>query len=210
MHERIARLIDDRTRMLAAISHDLRTPITRLRLRAELVEDEGHRKRMLIDLDQMRSMLESVLSLLRNDRKIEAMTLFDIASTRQLDHRPVRRHGPQASPTRARCFGYGDARGRPTCIGASPTSSTTRCGSAAKRRSASTSRYRSLVVDVEDDGPGISDARKQSMLEPFVRGDEARNMDEATGFGLGLSIARAIALAHGGEAVVARPRRRTG
>ena len=84
MHERIARLMSDRTKMLAAISHDLRTPITRLRLRAEFIEDEGNRKRMLIDLDQMRSMLESVLSLLRNDRKVEAVTLVDIASTLQL------------------------------------------------------------------------------------------------------------------------------
>jgi signal transduction histidine kinase len=56
-----------------------------------------------------------------------------------------------------------------------------------------------VTIDVEDDGPGISDARKDVMLEPFVRGDDARNMDEASGFGLGLSIARAIALAHGGE-----------
>jgi len=56
-----------------------------------------------------------------------------------------------------------------------------------------------LAIDVEDDGPGISDARKQEMLEPFVRGDDARTMDESTGFGLGLSIARAIAIAHGGE-----------
>ena len=56
-----------------------------------------------------------------------------------------------------------------------------------------------LVIDVEDDGPGISDARKQEMLEPFVRGDDARTMDDSTGFGLGLSIARAIAIAHGGE-----------
>ncbi len=57
----------------------------------------------------------------------------------------------------------------------------------------------SATIDVEDNGPGISDADKGEMLEPFVRGDDARNMDEATGFGLGLSIARAIALAHGGE-----------
>jgi signal transduction histidine kinase len=56
-----------------------------------------------------------------------------------------------------------------------------------------------LTIDVEDDGPGISDARKNVMLEPFVRGDDARNMDEAAGFGLGLSIARSIVLAHGGE-----------
>jgi signal transduction histidine kinase len=55
------------------------------------------------------------------------------------------------------------------------------------------------IIDVEDDGPGISDAHKDDMLEPFARGDSARNMDEAAGFGLGLSIARAIALAHGGE-----------
>jgi signal transduction histidine kinase len=56
-----------------------------------------------------------------------------------------------------------------------------------------------VTIEVEDDGPGISDARKDVMLEPFVRGDDARNMDEAEGFGLGLSIARAIALAHGGK-----------
>jgi signal transduction histidine kinase len=56
-----------------------------------------------------------------------------------------------------------------------------------------------VTIDIEDDGPGISDARKDAMLEPFVRGDVARNMDEAAGFGLGLSIARAIVLAHSGE-----------
>jgi signal transduction histidine kinase len=55
-----------------------------------------------------------------------------------------------------------------------------------------------LTIEVEDDGPGISDARKDVMLDPFVRGDDARNMDEEAGFGLGLSIARTIVLAHGG------------
>jgi signal transduction histidine kinase len=84
MRERITGLIDDRTRMLAAISHDLRAPITRIRLRAEFIEDENHRSRMLGDLDQMRAMLESVLSLLRNDCRPEKMTLVDIASTLQL------------------------------------------------------------------------------------------------------------------------------
>jgi signal transduction histidine kinase len=56
-----------------------------------------------------------------------------------------------------------------------------------------------VTIEIEDDGPGISDARKETMLEPFVRGDDARNMNEAAGFGLGLSIARSIVLAHGGE-----------
>src|SRR5207237_9765247 len=84
MRARITGLIDDRTKMLAAISHDLRTPITRMRLRSEFIEDETHRSRMLDDLDQMRSMLESVLSFLRNGRRLEQMTLVDIASTLQL------------------------------------------------------------------------------------------------------------------------------
>jgi signal transduction histidine kinase len=84
MRERITGLIDDRTKMLTAISHDLRTPITRMRLRCEFIEDETHRRRMLSDLDQMRSMLESVLSFLRNDRRLEPATLVDVASTLQL------------------------------------------------------------------------------------------------------------------------------
>src|SRR5690242_5319187 len=69
------------------------------------------------------------------------------------------------------------------CTAASPTSSRTQSGSARKP---------------PFDGPGISDARKETMLQPFVRGDDARNMDEAAGFGLGLAIAKAIVLAHGG------------
>ncbi|QPF93333.1 ATP-binding protein [Bradyrhizobium commune] len=197
MHERIARLMSDRTRMLAAISHDLRTPITRLRLRAEFIEDEGNRKRMLIDLDQMRSMLESVLSLLRNDRKIEAVTLVDIASTLQLiadqfgdmGH-VVHYEGPLSATAAARPDdlhrGVTNLVENAVRFGAEVTIRLDIVGT-------------KLVIDVEDDGPGISDARKQEMLEPFVRGDDARTMDDSTGFGLGLSIARAIALAHGGD-----------
>lgn len=197
MHERIAGLMSDRTRMLAAISHDLRTPITRLRLRAEFIEDEGNRKRMLIDLDQMRSMLESVLSLLRNDRKVEAVTLVDIASTLQLiadqfgdmGH-VVHYEGPLSATAAARPDdlhrGVTNLVENAVRFGAEVTIRLDVAGT-------------KLVIDVEDDGPGISDARKQEMLEPFVRGDDARTMDDSTGFGLGLSIARAIALAHGGE-----------
>jgi signal transduction histidine kinase len=196
MHERIARLMSDRTKMLAAISHDLRTPITRLRLRAEFIEDEGNRKRMLIDLDQMRSMLESVLSLLRNDRKIEAVTLVDIASTLQLiadqfgDMGHVVHYDGPASAT---------AAARPDELHRGVTNlveNAVRFGAEVTIRLDVSGTK--LVIDVEDDGPGISDARKQEMLEPFVRGDDARTMDDSTGFGLGLSIARAIAVAHGG------------
>jgi signal transduction histidine kinase len=197
MRERITTLMDDRTRMLAAISHDLRTPITRMRLRSEFIEDDGYRSSMLGDLDQMRSMLESVLSFLRNDRKLESMTLVDIASTLQLvtdqfadmGHK-VAYDGPQ----------HAMATLRPDDLYRSVTNlveNAVRFGAEATIRL--TMSPNSVTIDVEDDGPGISDARKDAMLEPFVRGDEARNMDEAAGFGLGLSIARAIVLAHDGE-----------
>ncbi len=197
MRQRITTLIDDRTKMLAAISHDLRTPITRMRLRSEFIEDEGHRSRMLRDLDQMRSMLESVLSFLRNDRKLESMTLVDIASTLQLitdqftdmGHK-VGYDGPE----------HAMATARPDDLHRSVTNlveNAVRFGAEATIRLIASPDV--MTIEVEDDGPGISDARKEVMLEPFVRGDDARNMDEASGFGLGLSIARSIVLAHGGE-----------
>jgi signal transduction histidine kinase len=196
MRERITVLIDDRTKMLAAISHDLRTPITRMRLRSEFIEDDGHRSRMLRDLDQMRSMLESVLSFLRNDRKLEPMTLVDIASTLQLvtdqfadmGHK-VAYEGPE----------HAMATVRPDDLHRSVTNlveNAVRFGAEARIRLIVSPDI--MTIEVEDDGPGISDSRKDVMLEPFVRGDDARNMDEASGFGLGLSIARAIVLAHRG------------
>ena len=197
MRERIATLMDDRTKMLAAISHDLRTPITRLRLRSEFIEDENHRSKMLRDLDQMRTMLDSVLSFLRNERASEAMTLTDIATTLQLiadqfadTGQAVTYHGPS----------HAMAMARPDDLQRAVTNlveNAIRFGGGTKIHL--TTLDHSLIIDVEDDGPGISDAQKEAVLQPFARGDLARNMDESAGFGLGLSIARAVALAHGGE-----------
>ncbi len=197
MRERITTLIDDRTRMLAAISHDLRTPITRMRLRAEFIEDDVHRYRMLGDLDQMRSMLESVLSFLRNDRKLESMTLTDVASTLQLITDQFADMGHKVAydgPEHAMATVQPDDLHR---------SVTNLVENAVRFAALVTIRLGvspdCVTIEVEDDGPGISDARKDVMMEPFVRGDDARNMDETQGFGLGLSIARTIALAHGGR-----------
>jgi signal transduction histidine kinase len=145
----------------------------------------------------MRSMLESVLSFLRNDRKLESMTLVDVASTLQLvtdqfadmGHKVVY-EGPE----------HAMAMVRPDDLHRSVTNlaeNAVRFGAEATIRLSLTSD--TMTIDVEDDGPGISDERKDVMLEPFVRGDDARNMDDVTGFGLGLSIAHAIVLAHGGE-----------
>ncbi|HEY0327461.1 MAG TPA: ATP-binding protein [Rhodopseudomonas sp.] len=196
MRARIAALVDDRTKMLAAISHDLRTPITRLRLRCEFIEDDACRNHMLRDLDQMRSMLESVLSFLRNDRSLEAMTLTDIATTLQLvadqftdAGQVVSYHGPAHATVMA----------RPDDLHRAVTNlveNAVRFGAEASIGLDFTEQ--AVTIDVADDGPGISDAQKSAVLQPFVRGDDARNMDEASGFGLGLSIAQAVAVAHGG------------
>jgi signal transduction histidine kinase len=197
MRERITALIDDRTRMLAAISHDLRTPITRMRLRSEFIEDEAHRSRMLDDLDQMRSMLESVLSFLRNDGKLESMTLVDIATTLQL---VTDQFGDMGHKITYRGPDHAMATVRPDDLHRSVTNLVE---NAARYGAEATIRLivspDTVTIEIEDDGPGIADARKDVMLEPFVRGDDARNMDEAAGFGLGLSIAHAIVLAHAGE-----------
>jgi signal transduction histidine kinase len=197
MRERITTLMDDRTKMLAAISHDLRTPITRLRLRSEFIEDEAQRGRMLADLDQMRSMLEAVLSFLRNDRHAESMTLTDIASSLQLVADQFADLGHSVSYVGPDHF---TATVRPDdlhrCI-TNLVENAVRFGTETTLRL--TPSAVGTAIEIEDNGPGISGERKETMLQPFVRGDSARNMDEAAGFGLGLSIANAIVQAHGGE-----------
>jgi signal transduction histidine kinase len=197
MRERITALIDDRTKMLAAISHDLRTPITRMRLRSEFIEDESHRSHMLGDLDQMRSMLEAVLSFLRNDSRLGSMTLVDVATTLQL---VVDQFGDMGHKVTYDGPEHAAATLRPDDLHRSITNLVE---NAVRFAAEIMIRLRvspdTVTIEIEDDGPGICDARKDVMLEPFVRGDDARNMDETAGFGLGLSIARSIVLAHGGE-----------
>jgi signal transduction histidine kinase len=196
MHERIAGLMDDRTKMLAAISHDLRTPITRMRLRSEFIDDETQRDRMSADLDQMRSMLDSVLSFLRNDRKLEVKTLVDIATVLQLIADQFTDMGyavTYVGPEHAM------AMARQEDIHRGITNLVENAVRFARNTTIRLAMWQGeAIIDVDDDGPGIAEAQKNRMIEPFVRGDDARNMDQVSGFGLGLSIARAIALAHGG------------
>ena len=199
MRERISTLMNDRTRMLAAISHDLRTPITRLRLRSEYIEDPAQRTQTVRDLDQMQSMLESVLSLLRNESPVKP-TLVDVAALLQMVCEQFSDSGhavTYSGPDRATFVLRPDEIIRAvTNLVQNATRFGTRVDVAL---SLSGDR---LVIDVSDDGPGIPDDRKAAMLEPFVRGEEARTMDETAGFGLGLSIAQAIVTAHDGTLVL--------
>lgn len=196
MRERIAALMNDRTRMLAAISHDLRTPITRLRLRSEYIDNDVQRAQTLRDLDQMQSMLESVLLLLRSG-KAGRPTLVDVAALLQMiceefsdcGHAVIYQ-GPGRAPLTV----------RPDEIRRAITNlveNAVRFGTeVAVKLAAAGDR---VIIEVSDNGPGIPDERKSAMLEPFVRGEEARTMDATSGFGLGLSIAQAVAHAHGGS-----------
>jgi len=195
MRERITALMNDRTRMLAAISHDLRTPITRLRLRSEYIEDQAQRTQTVRDLDQMQSMLESVLSLLRSESPVRP-TLVDVAALLLMVCEQFSDCGHAVSYS-------GPARAtfvlRPDEIIRAVTNlvqNATRFATEIEVKLLAAEDQ--LVIDVCDNGPGIPDDRKAAMLEPFVRGEDARTMDETAGFGLGLSIAQAIVTAHDG------------
>ena len=197
MSDRIKTLVGDRTRMLAALGHDLRTPITRLRLRSEFIRDDNLRGEMLRDLDQMNAMTEGVLVFLRDGQTREALTVVDVASSLQticdqftdLGH-DVRYEGPDHAALTARPDDLRRAV-------ANLVDNAVRYGAQTVVRLTADDTV--LFITVEDDGPGIADASKQAMLEAFVRGDDARTMDARAGFGLGLAIARSVAEAHGGS-----------
>lgn len=196
MRERIKALVDDRTRMLAAVSHDLRTPITRLRLRCEFIDDEPTRTEMLGELAHMESMVESVLHFLRNRQTGRQAVALDLATSLQAicdqfadTGREVGYHGPDHAVIRA----------HPEDLHRALTNlidNAVRHGG--KTDVKLTLTRPTVTIAIEDDGPGIPDARKQAMFEPFARGDAARGMNDKTGFGLGLSIARAVIEAHRG------------
>jgi signal transduction histidine kinase len=196
LRERIKILVEDRTRLLAAVGHDLRTPITRMRLRCDFIEDENLRVAMVGDLAQMHAMAESILSHLRVGHCGRDMTRVDFASLVQtvcdefadLGH-PVSYQGPAHAIINA------DADVLRRAL-ANLVDNAVRYGGGAVARLQHGAA--GVTLDIADHGPGIPDDRKAAMLEPFVRGDAARSMDDTAGFGLGLSIARAAIAAHGG------------
>ena len=196
MRTRIRALLDDRTRMLAAISHDLRTPLTRLRLRVERVSDEGLRDGMVGDLIQVSRMLDETLDYLREDGKSEAMSRVDLPSF-----------------LRTICWGFADVGDCVTYEGPARLAWTVRpraltraitniVENGVKHGSVVTVTLKAAAsgveIEVADDGPGIPAALRDQVFEPFFKADSARTQINA-GFGLGLSIAQDIVKRHGGD-----------
>jgi two-component system, OmpR family, osmolarity sensor histidine kinase EnvZ len=195
MKERIERHVEQRTAMLAGVSHDLRTVLTRFKLELALLQDGPQLQALKEDVDEMQRMLEAYIAFVRGDGG-ERSTDSDIAALLHSVADDMARSGQRIgveveSPLIAsvKC----DALKR--CIG-------NLVGNAA--RHAATVRLAAslvgphLVISVDDDGPGIPAAEREAVFRPFVRLDEARNQD-AGGSGLGLTVARDIALSHGGH-----------
>jgi signal transduction histidine kinase len=196
MQERIQRFVRDRTLMVAAMSHDLRTPITRLRLRAEFVEDEEQRRRMLSDLADMESMVDSTLAFVREEASTEATASTDLVSLVGSVCEDLVGVSYVVDPAVGSRLPYVC---RPVALArclANVVDNAVKYAGAAEVRLSTTPS--SVTVIVEDRGPGIAAEDRERAFAPFTRLDPSRNRDTG-GTGLGLTIARTIARAHGGD-----------
>lgn len=196
MQERLNRYLDSRTRVLAAMSHDLRTPITRLRLRVESIEDEALRTRCVEDLDEMTRMVRGALSVFRGLNDEEQTVPVDIGALLQ---ELQRRYGEVNADVAIEGQAASPIPGKPLalkrCLG-NLVDNALQYGEHATI--AVTDSDDELTIRVLDDGPGIPAAELDRVFEPFYRLESSRN--RATGgTGLGLSIARDVAQAHGGS-----------
>ncbi len=197
MQRRIRRFVEDRTQMLGAIAHDLGTPITRLRLRAEFVEDKDLREKMLRDLDDMQQMVASTLSFIREEAASEPQATVDIGSllTRVCDD--MNDAGEKVELKEIPRWVLLDCR--PTALRralGNLIGNAVKYGAQAEVSLAvETDR---LLISIDDSGPGIPEERQEDVFQPFHRLEDSRNR-ETGGTGLGLAVARTIVRAHGGD-----------
>jgi signal transduction histidine kinase len=199
MQGRLRRVIEDRDQLAAAMSHDLRTPVTRLRLRAEYIGDRDQRTRMLADLDEIEVITRSVLAFASDTARPEQREQLDLISLLETlcDDTPgAHLHLPDKMPARLAVSAQPVALRR--CIANLIENAIKYGGQAEVSLSIEPA---TLQVCVEDRGPGIPAEEFENVFRPFRRLESSRNR-ETGGTGLGLTIARTIARAHGGEVTI--------
>ncbi|WP_422003229.1 ATP-binding protein [Reyranella sp.] len=195
MRERILRLIADRTQMMMAISHDLRTPLTRLRLRTEDIRDEELRGRMRKDMDAMESSISDAVASLRHASVAEGFERTDLTSVVGTICDEFTDAGFNVEfETAERVAGWV----RPQAVARAVSNLVQNATKYGARVAVRIDRPRPDIarIEVEDDGPGIPAHEREAVLKPFYRMDPAR-MDGG-GFGLGLAIADDVARSHKG------------
>jgi signal transduction histidine kinase len=200
MQERLRRLIESRTQMLAALSHDLRTPLTLLRLRTEEVADGEERDKMLATIGEMDEMIGSTLAFARDEVRAEPRRKVDIAALLESVVDDMADAGlpvsmTPAAPAIQEC--------QPGALKRALTNLLDNAVKYGKRAQAAISTTpEAIEIAIDDEGPGIPEAELAKVFQPFYRVEESRNRDTG-GTGLGLAIAQAIVQAHGGELTLA-------
>lgn len=195
MRERIERQLEQRTAMLAGISHDLRTILTRFKLQLALAGDKPELSGMTEDVDDMQSMLEGYLAFAKGESEEDFGTL----RLSELLERFRNDFELRGRPLTYEIEGEDEIAVRPnafTRLVANLVSNSERYAKTLHINARHSAKWLTLTLD--DDGPGIPEASREEVFKPFYRLDEARNLD-ASGTGLGLAIARDIARAHGGN-----------
>lgn len=196
MWDRLNRHLNNRTQMLAAISHDLRTPLTSLRLQVEFIEDPAIRERMLATLDEMQEMTEATLAFTREDTTGEASRTVDLAALIEslcddLTELGFRVECAESSRIPYKC--------RPGAIKRALTNLIENaCHYGNSARVSLIQDADELKIVVADQGTGIPETEWGRVFDPFVRLEGSRNRNTG-GIGLGMSIVRTVAHAHGGE-----------
>jgi signal transduction histidine kinase len=196
MQRRLRRYIEDRGEILAAVSHDLKTPITRMRLRTEMLEQEQLQDKFNQDLDDMEQMVHATLDFMRGTESSETPVPIDIMALLEALQEDMRGlgHRVELKPLELKPY-----TGRPLLLKRCLTNlveNAVRYGEEANIRLEQDEQR--LQIIIADRGPGIPEAERERVFRPFIRGEESRSRDTG-GTGLGLSIARNIARAHGGE-----------
>ena len=195
MQQRLQRYVEDRTAMVGAIAHDLRTPLTRLKFRIEGAPDDLKLK-MAKDIDQMEQMISAALTFVRDASHASQRTPLELSTLVESLCDEMSETGDMVTLTqRDRVVLNGDAVALRRLF-TNLLENAVKFGGSASARVSCQDGF--AVVEIDDDGPGIPDEERERVFEPFYRREPSRNRDTG-GIGLGLAVVRSVARAHGGD-----------